>query len=175
MGCVLSSSTVSPHKDRANIELHSEAVIKRDRMPESNDFGDTLRGCNQAGSEMHVDTVIWRVWRCTRRPWLSEFGDALGGRDWTRLEMYLEAGMEQVCRCTWMPWSSEVGEVLEGGQPGGGSLGRRCNRSWDSIHGLTCNCAKLENSLLHGLRRDKRLAVSGMQSIIWWCSTPCMQ
>ena len=32
-------------------------------------------------SEMHLDTVIEQVWRCTERARSSEFGDARGGRD----------------------------------------------------------------------------------------------
>jgi len=44
--------------------------------------------------EMHTETVIERVWRCTLRPRSSQLRDALGGRDRASLEMHLEAVIE---------------------------------------------------------------------------------
>ena len=41
-------------------------------------------------SEMHSETMIKRVSRCTWRPRLSELRDALGGRDEASLEMHFE-------------------------------------------------------------------------------------
>jgi len=58
---------------------------------------------------MHLEAVIERVWRCTRRPWSSEFGDALRCRDRESLDMHLEAAIKRVWRCTWRPRSSEFG------------------------------------------------------------------
>jgi len=67
------------------------------------EFGDALGGRDRVNSEMHLEAVIERVWRFTRRPRTSwtqrctwrprsrELGDALGGRDQASLEMHLEA------------------------------------------------------------------------------------
>jgi len=44
--------------------------------------------------ELHLVTVIERVWRSTWRPRWSEWGAALGGRDRASLEMHLEAEIE---------------------------------------------------------------------------------
>jgi hypothetical protein len=51
-------------------------------------------------SEMHLEAVIERVWRCNSRPRLSELRDALGGRDWASLEMHLQARMMRDWRST---------------------------------------------------------------------------
>jgi len=61
-----------------------------------------------------------------------------------------------------------------GGQSGGGSLGGRQDRSWDSIHWFTHNCGNVQNWVQYGLPRDKGLDGSGRQSIMGWCSTQCM-
>jgi len=45
-------------------------------------------------SQMHLEAVIERVWRCIWRARLSELRDALGGRDRASLEMHLEAEVE---------------------------------------------------------------------------------
>jgi hypothetical protein len=60
MGCLPSSSTVSPHRDRVNLEMHSEAVTERVWRPESSEFGDTL---DRASLEMHLEAVIVQTWR----------------------------------------------------------------------------------------------------------------
>jgi len=112
--------------------------------------------------------------RCTPRPWSSEFGDALGDRDRASLETYLEAVIERDWRCTWRPWWSEIGGVLGGSQSGGGSSGGRRNGSWDFIHWLTRTCGNVENWVQHGLPRDERLAASGKQLMLGWCSTRCI-
>ena len=54
-------------------------------------------------SEMHLEAVIERVWRCTWRPGLSELRDAFGGRDRVNSEVHLEAVIERVWRCTERP------------------------------------------------------------------------
>jgi len=54
-------------------------------------------------SEMHLEAVIERVWRCNWRPRLSELRDALRGRERVNSEMHLEAVIERVWRCTWRP------------------------------------------------------------------------
>jgi len=64
---------------------------------------DTLRGCDWASEEMHLEAVIQRIWRYNWMPWLSEFG-----------AMHLEAVIEGVWRYTWRRWSSEFGDA-----PGG--------------------------------------------------------
>jgi len=49
-------------------------------------------------SEMHLEAVIERVWRCNWRPRLSELRDALGGCDRASLEMHFEATIDRVWR-----------------------------------------------------------------------------
>jgi len=65
MGCLPSSSTVSPHRDWVNLEMHSEAVI----MPVWRCLGSPrwceLGGHNRASLEIHWEAGIERVWRCT--------------------------------------------------------------------------------------------------------------
>jgi len=53
-------------------------------------------------SEMHLDAVIERIWRCIWRPRLCN------------IEMHFESVIEQVWRCTWRLWSSELRDALEG-------------------------------------------------------------
>ena len=60
---------------------------------------DALRDRYWVNSEMHLEAVIERVWRCTWRLRSSELRDALGGRDWVSLEMHLEAMLVR----TWRP------------------------------------------------------------------------
>ena len=48
-------------------------------------------------SEMNLEAVIERVWRCTCRMRLSELRDALGGRDRASFEMHLEAMIMRTC------------------------------------------------------------------------------
>jgi len=47
-------------------------------------------------SDMHLEAVIERVWRCTGRPRWSELRDALG----VNSDMHLEAVINRVWRCT---------------------------------------------------------------------------
>jgi len=49
-------------------------------------------------SEIHLEAVIERVWRCTWRLRSSELRDALGGRDTASLGMHLEALIMRTCR-----------------------------------------------------------------------------
>jgi len=155
-------------RDRASLEKHLETEIEWTQrwtwMQRSSEFGDALGDRERVNSEMHLEAVIERVWRY-----------ALGGRNRVNLEMHSEAVIERVWRCTCRLWSSEIGGVLEGGQSGGGSSGGRRDGSWDSIHWLTRNCGNVENWVQHDLPRDERLAGSGRQSILGWCSTRCMQ
>jgi hypothetical protein len=55
MGCQPDSSTVSPHRDRENIEIPSEVVIYRvwrcTWRPRSSKFGDALECCKGANLE----------------------------------------------------------------------------------------------------------------------------
>jgi hypothetical protein len=55
------------------------------------------------------------------------------------------------------------------------SSGGRRDRSEDSVHWLTRNCANIENWVHHCPLSDERLAGSGWQSILGWCCTRCMQ
>jgi len=72
MGCLPSSSTVSPHPYRVNLEMHSEAanegVWRFTWRPESRELGDTRGGRNRVRLELHSEGVIEPVWRCTPRP-----------------------------------------------------------------------------------------------------------
>ena len=61
MGCLPTSSTISPHRDRVNLEMHSKAVIERVlgctwRLTSSK-FGDALGGHDRA----KLEAVIVRV------------------------------------------------------------------------------------------------------------------
>jgi len=58
-------------------------------------------------SEMHLEAVIERVWRCTWTLRSSELRDALGGRHRASLEMHLEAVID------------EFGDALGGRDRGG--------------------------------------------------------
>jgi hypothetical protein len=52
-------------------------------------------------SEMYLEAVIERLWRCNWRQSLSELRDTLGGRDRASLEMQLATDIESTQRCTW--------------------------------------------------------------------------
>jgi len=58
------------------------------------EFGDELGGPDGVNSEMHLEAVIERIWKCTGRPGWSELRDALGGRDRASLEMHWQAEIE---------------------------------------------------------------------------------
>jgi len=181
----------------ALFEMHLEALVVWTWRPRSSEFGEADGGGNEAYLEIHIEAVIERVWRqspskfedahrvCDRasleaviewvliftwRPGMCE----LGGRNRVSLEIYLEPVIEGVWRCTWRPYPSEIGGVPIGGQFGGCSLGERRDKSWYSVHWFTRNCANRENCVQHSLPRDVRLAGSGRQSILEWCSTWCM-
>jgi len=83
MGCLPSSSTITPHCDRVNSEIHSEAMINhvwRYRWrPAPSEIGDELGGCDRASLEI-----------CTWRPGSCK----LGGRNRGRLEIHLVAVIE---------------------------------------------------------------------------------
>jgi len=56
-------------------------------MTRSSELTDAL-GCHDwASSEMHFNTVMDRVWRCTWRPWLRNIADRGGGCDRVNLEI----------------------------------------------------------------------------------------
>jgi len=81
--------------------MHLAAIIVRTWRPWSVEFGDALGDDDRVNSEMQLEAVIERDWRCTWRPYSSEFGYALGGCDRASLEMHLEAMIEQDWRSTW--------------------------------------------------------------------------
>jgi len=81
----------------------------------SSELRDTLRGCDRASLEMHLDAVSVRMWR----PWLGEFRDTLEGCDRASFEIHLEA----VIARTWRPWLYEFWDTLEG-----------CNRATLEMH-----------------------------------------
>jgi len=117
-----------------------DAHAGRSRVNSVSKFGDAIGDLDWVNSEMHLEDVIERVWRCTRRPWSSElevqleteiewtprctgrpwsieFGDAIGDRAWVNSEMHWETVIERVWRCTWSSRSSELSE-------------RVCRRNW---------------------------------------------
>jgi len=165
--------------------MHLEAMIVWTWRLWSVEFGDALGDHDRVNSKMCLEAVIEWIWRCTWRPRSCNTEMHLKAviervwrcpwrlRSWNS-EMHLEAVIERVWGCTLTPWSTEIGGLLARGRSGGGRSGGRCNGSWDSIHWLTCNRGNVGNWVLHGLLRDERLAGSGRQSILGWCSTRCM-
>jgi len=83
MGCLPSSSPVSPHHVQVSLEMHLQAIIvlgwRYTWRPYLCEIRDTLGGSVVAGLEMHLAAVIERVWRCTWRPWSTRMGGVLGG------------------------------------------------------------------------------------------------
>ena len=63
MGCLPSRYTISPHRDRVNLKMHSEAVIVRVWRPRLCEFGDTPGGCDRASLNIHLEAVIVRTWK----------------------------------------------------------------------------------------------------------------
>ena len=174
------------------------SIVFGDALGGQSECGDALRDGDRVNPEMHLEAVIERVWRCTWRPGPSELSDALGGRDRVNSEMHSEAGIERVWRCTWRPkikwtqwcicrpWSSEFGHALggrdrakleeylkvvnleavvrEGGATGAETL---------FIGSLVIvGMYRIEYNMFC---REMRMAGSGRQSIVGWCSTRCMQ
>jgi len=145
--------------------------------------------------KMYLEAVIKHVWRCTWRLRSSELRDGLGGREWAKLVMHMEAVIECLGRYTWRRWSIKIGGEFEGGRSrgdwseggesggsecggsdsGGSRSGGMCDWSWDSIHWLTHNCGNVEIWVHQGPLGADRLAWSGRQLIVRWCSMRCMQ
>jgi len=132
--------------------------------PWSSVYADSLGDWDRVNSEMHLQTEIERVWRCTLTP-----------RDWVNCEKHFEAVIERVGRYTWRPRSNKIGGVTgggwfgsdwsEGGQSGGSQSGGSapggsesggvrsgglCDGSLDCIHWLTRMCGNVENWVQHG-------------------------
>jgi len=191
MGWLHFNSTVSPLLTRVNSEIHCESVIQQGWRctpqpwssefgeaaechnpvslkictwrPQSSRFADTLAGRDGASLKMLIEALIEWVWSYS-----------LGGYDAGSLEIHLEAVMERVWRYTGRSWLRKI-VVLGGSLSGGSSSGGRGNSSWDCIHWLTCNCGNVEDWVQHGLLTDLKVAGSGRQSILGWCSMPCMK
>jgi len=86
-----SDTPVSPYNRRRSLKRYSTEPV-----------WDALRDVDRVNSEMHLEAVIERVWRCTWRPCLCK----LGGRNWASSEIHLEAVNERVWSdATWRPWS----------------------------------------------------------------------
>jgi hypothetical protein len=58
--------------------MHLEAVIVQTWRPQSCDFSDILKCCDQVSLELHLEAVIERGWRYPWRPWSSKIGGVLG-------------------------------------------------------------------------------------------------
>jgi len=82
-----------------NSETQVEGVLKR--------VCNALGGWYRVNSEMQMEAVIERIWRCTWTARLTNFRHALGRHDWTSLKMNLEAMIKWPRRCNWRPWSMQ--------------------------------------------------------------------
>jgi len=67
------------------------------------EFGDAIGDPDWVNSEMHLEVMIKRVWRCTLRRWPSEFGYVLGDDYRAYSEIHWHPIIERVSRCTWRP------------------------------------------------------------------------
>jgi len=159
-----SVTPVSPYTRHCSLKMYLEAVIEWVWRFTWRPWSWELRGHNRASLVIHMEAVIERVWRCTWRLWLSEYRDTLGGCDRARVEMHLEAMIKG-------DWRSTCGRSIWRRYS---SVGRR-DGSCDSIHWLTRNCRNVVNWVQHGLPSDERLAGSGRQSILGWCSMRFME
>ena len=93
-------------------------------------------------SEMQLEALIERIWRCTWRPRLSEHGDGLGGHNRASLES------------THRPGSSKLREALEGD-----------NRvSW------RCTCRPLSSEFGDALGDYNRVNLVAMMEQVWRCT-----
>jgi len=79
------SSTVSPHRNRASLEMHQKATIVQSLRLKSNRFGFTHGGRGTVYLEMHSEAVIEQVWKCIWGRWSCK----LGGRNWVSLDIQL--------------------------------------------------------------------------------------
>jgi hypothetical protein len=144
VGCLASITTISPHSNRVNFDIHCEAAMVQvwsftSRLSAS-EFGDVLQYHDRA----NLEYVSMEDYMYTWRVWLSKCGDASGGYDRVSLKIQLEAVIDGVwrrtwtlsvseCRSTWRQWSSEI---VEGGQSDGTRSGWRCDRSWTQFIGF---------------------------------------
>jgi len=106
MDCLPSSSSISPNRNRGNLEIHSKIVIEQVWRYSSRSWSYVLWGVLEGGDGANFEAVMERVWRYTWKPWVSEYGD----RNWASLEMHSEARIEQVLRYTWRPWWRECAD-----------------------------------------------------------------
>jgi hypothetical protein len=58
------------------------------------EFGDILRGCDQANFQIDLEAGIEQVWSHIGRLKSSEFGDSFGGRDRANFKMAMLAVIE---------------------------------------------------------------------------------
>jgi len=68
----------------------------------------------RVNSEMHLEALIERVWRCPWRPTSSELRAAIAGHDRESMEMHFDTEIEQTQRCIFMPSSSKLRDALGG-------------------------------------------------------------
>lgn len=100
ISCVSSCSTISPHGEGVNKEMHSKAMMVR----VSRLWSCKVGGLKRVSLDMHMEAVIMQTWRL----YSSQFGHTLGSCDWTSLQINLEAKMEWnwrsiSSRSIWMP------------------------------------------------------------------------
>jgi len=77
--------------------LIEDALVGRDRAC----LELNLETEDRVNSEIQLEAVFERDWRCTRRPRSSELRDPLGSGNWTCWEIYLEAMINQDWTITW--------------------------------------------------------------------------
>jgi hypothetical protein len=68
-GCLPSGSSVSPHRDRVNLVMHSGPLVSE------------LRVALEGPDRSNLGAVTDRVWRYSWTLSKSQFGHALAGRD----------------------------------------------------------------------------------------------
>jgi len=85
-----SINPVSPYNRRRSLKMHLIKCV-----------WDALGDRDQLNSEIRLEAMIQRLWRCTWRRKSSEFRNTLGGHDRVNLQMHSEIVIEQDWRCTW--------------------------------------------------------------------------
>jgi len=81
----------------------------------SSKFGDALGGQDGVNTELHLEAIIERVWRCLWRPWICK----LGGHGRGGLQMLMKAEIEWTQWYSWRPRSGELRDSLAGHKPEG--------------------------------------------------------
>jgi len=84
-----SNNPVSPYNRRHSLKMYLINCV-----------WDALGDGDRVNSEIYLEAVIQRYWRCTWRQKSRVFQNTLGGHDGVNLQMHSEIVIEQVWRCT---------------------------------------------------------------------------